>query len=299
MRYSLISKFQGAYLGQVIEKQLSNNNNKLVDNYLIDHFLNSNLIFQDIVNDLDNDLEIWQKYFPISKNLTISDITLGLLPWILFYHDNWHQLQYLVTQVSKETNLKSEDREIIEVWIYEVVLALRDKLDINYPIKQIISGLNLQHTLNLEQLQLLAIALSQGQSSKKILEILLAKTHDRSRIELLFSLYLFLSIPEDFPLIIRRGIGVSHKFRNTVSLTGTLAGAYNSVEGIPLHWLNLTQNYQGIMTNMTIVKKLFNFWSGVYHDDNHNLVSSVIAIPNTLQPRANLKIISQEEYRSN
>ncbi|MDJ0532571.1 MAG: hypothetical protein QNJ70_08755 [Xenococcaceae cyanobacterium MO_207.B15] len=297
MRYSLISKFQGAFLGQVIGKQLSRKNN-LVVHSSIEYFLDSDLLLQEIVNDLDNELKPWEKYFSVTQTFTLSDIALSLLPWILFYHDNCHQLQHLVTQVSEATNLKHEDREIIEVWIYKVVLALRDKLDVNDPIQQITSKLKLEHPLNSEHLQLVAIALSQGQSSKQILEILLAKTSDHSRIELLFSLYLFLSIPEEFSLILKRAIAVSQKFPNTVSLTGTLAGAYNSLYSIPSYWLNLNQNHHEFTEIMTTIKKLFSFWSGVYNRDNHRLMSSVIAIPNSLQPRSNLKIISQEEYRS-
>ena len=117
-----------------------------------------------------------------------------------------------------------------------------------------------------------------------------------------------MSIPEDFPLIIRRSISlcraenervVAQKLCNTVGLTGTLAGAYNSVAGIPPYWLNLNQNHFWMLDTLTRIKQFFNFWSGAYHDDAYLPIASVIAIPNSLQPRPNLKLISQEEYRLN
>ncbi len=302
MRYSLISKFQGAYFGKIIGKQLSSKNQ------VIEHFLKSNLILQDIINNGESLLPIWQKYFPEAQSFTISDITLNLLPWILFNHDNWYQLQYLIVQISQQYHLKSEDRELIEVWSYKVVLALRGKLDIHAPILQFTNSRQLEHNVNLEQLQLLEIALSQGQTSKQLLERLLTKSSDYSRLELLFSLYLFWSIPEDFSLMIRRSISlcvaknekvVAQKFCNTVGLTGTLAGAYNSLAGISPYWLNLTQNHQYVRDSLTKIQEFFNFWSGAYHYDAYPPISSVIAIPNSLQPRPNLKLISQEEYRLN
>lgn len=326
MKYSLIRKFQGAYLGCCIGKLLSSNNT------VVDQSLTSNLILKDLVSDLNNDLVICQKYFFQGKDLSISDLTLDLLPWILLYHDNWHHLQNLINQVSEKNNFKSEDQELIEVLVDVVVLALTEKLDIKNPLKQIISRRQLKSSFNLEQIQLIELTLSQGQTSKQLLEILFTKTNDYSRIELLFALYLFLSIPEDFSLIIKRGNLVSQKFPNLLGLIGTLAGAYNSLEGINPHWLNLYQNQQGdwigqqscgakpvgrellqdssltksityhhqeMIDDFAMIKKLFNFWSGVYDHDNNNFQSLVIAIPNSFQPRSSLKIVSQQEYRSN
>lgn len=201
MRYSLVNKFQGAYLGGFLGKQTSSNCKSLELNG------NINLIVQDIINESEADFVIWKKYFADLTNLT--DIILSLLPWVLFYHDNWYQLHSLIAQISsKQSHLKCQDIELAEVWIYEVVLILKEKLEIRNPIKQIINSRKIQYSLNLEQLKLIDISLSQGQSSRKLLENLLTKTSDSSRIELLFSLYLFWSISEDFCLIIKRGIAV-------------------------------------------------------------------------------------------
>jgi hypothetical protein len=298
MTYFLISKFQGAYLGQIIGKQLLHKN-QLINDSLSDYLIKNNQVISAIISSINNDLAIWQKCFLNSNSLRISDIALSLLPWILLYHDNWHQLQYLIYLVSQKTNLDSEDREILEFWIYQVVLALRGKIDLDYPIEQIIQHLQLQSASNLKQLEIIAVALAQGQSSKQVIEILLAKINYHSRIELLLSLYLFLSVPEAFPLIMQRAIVVAQKFPNTVSLTSTLGGAYNSVAGISPYWLNYSQNQQEVPQSLLMIKKLFNFWLGAYHYDKHDLITSVIAIPNTLQPRPGLKIISQAEYRSN
>ncbi len=326
MKYSLLHKFQGAYLGSCIGKLLSSNNTGN------NQSLSSTLVLQDLVSNLDNDLAISKKYFFQSKDLTISDFTLDLLFWILLYHDNWYHLQHLINQVREKNNFNREDQELIELWVDQFVLALADKLDSKHPVQQIIGRKQLQHSLNLEQIQLIELALFQGQTSKQLLEILLTQTNDYPRIELLFSLYLFWSIAEDFSLIINRGTAISQKFPNTVGLIGTLAGAYNSLAGISPYWLHLYQNqhsdlikkqsptentfrseplpdssltkiiphrHQEMMNDLAMIKKLFNFWSGVYDHDNNNSQSLLLAIPNSFQPRSSLKIVSQQEYRSN
>ncbi|MDJ0678625.1 MAG: hypothetical protein QNJ18_02020 [Xenococcaceae cyanobacterium MO_167.B52] len=303
MKFSLLHKFQGAYLGYCIGKLLSSNHT------VKNEFVSSNLILKDLVNDLDNDLTIYQKYFFQDKDFTISDFTLDLLLWILLYHDNWYHLHYLINQVREKNNFKREDQELIELWVDQVILALTEKLDINNPVQQTISRRKLQHSLNLEQLELIKLALFQGQTSKQFLDILLTQTNDYSRIELLFSLYLFWTIPEDFSLIIQRGNAVSQKFCNTVGLIGILAGSYNSLLGISPYWLSLYQNQHGnwskiidhcypeMSNDVAMIKKLFNFWSGVYHHDDNNFQSLVIATPNSFQARSSLEIVSQQEYR--
>ena len=303
MKSSLLHKFQGAYLGYCIGKLLSSNHT------VKNESVSSNLILKDLVNDLDNDLAIYKNYFFQGKDLSISDFTLDLLLWILLYHDNWYHLHYLINQVREKNNFKSEDQELIELWVDQVILALTEKLDINNPVQQTISRRQLQHSLNLEQIQLIKLALFQGQSAKQLLEILLTQTNSYPRIELLFSLYLFWTIPEDFSLMIQRGTALSQKFCNTVGLIGTLAGAYNSLLGISPYWLSLYQNQHGNLSKITdhcyreirndvaMIKKLFNFWSGVYHHDNDNFQSLVIATPNSFQTRSSLEIVSQQEYR--
>ncbi|MDJ0648893.1 MAG: hypothetical protein QNJ60_09315 [Xenococcaceae cyanobacterium MO_188.B19] len=326
MKYSLLHKFQGAYLGSCIGKLLSSNNTGN------NQSLSSTLVLQDLVSNLDNDLAISKKYFFQSKDLTISDFTLDLLFWILLYHDNWYHLQHLINQVSEQNNFNCEDQELIELWVDQLILSLAEKLDIKHPVQQILSRKQLQYNLNLEHIKLIELALFQGKTSKQLLEILFSQTNDYPRIELLFSLYLFWSIAEDFSLIIKRGTAVSQKFRNTVGLVGTLAGAYNSLTGISPYWLHLYQNqhsdliekqsgientfcseplpdrsltniiphhHQEMINDLAMIKKLFNFWSGVYDHDNNNSQSLVIAIPNSFQTRSSLKIVSQQEYRSN
>lgn len=331
MKYSLIHKFQGAYLGCCIGKLLSSNQRKqsLIQEGIVpilnpipssvtaddNRDINTNLILQDLVDNLDNNLVVCKKYFFQNQALTISNSSLNFLPWILLYHDNWDHLQYLLALVGEQNNFKDEDRELIEFWLDGIVLSLTEKLDIKNPIQQIIRRKKLQYSCNLEQIQLIELALFRGQTSKQLLELLLTKTNNSPRIELLFSLYLFLSIPEDFSLIIKRANSVSQKFPHMLGLTGTLAGAYNSIEGISPHWLNLYQSqyskgtnistentphsYQGTIDDFAMIKKLFSFWSGVYDYDISNSKSLVIAIPNSFQPRADLKIVSQQEYRSN
>lgn len=287
MKYSLVSKFQGAYVGYFLGKKILN------DNQLIHTNISS--IIQEIIDKSENDFALWKKY---NCNLTnLSDIIIGFLPWILYYHDNWHQLKDLIIKVGNLNNLENEDIELLEIWIYEFVLILREKLDIRHPVKQLTNVKQLKHSFNLKLLNLIEISLSQGISSKQFLETLLTQTSNLYKIELLFSLYLFWSVPEDFFLTIKRGVSVADRLYNTVSLTGILIGAYNSLSGIPLYYLNLIQNNQVFIDDLAMIKKIFIFWSGIYHYDRENFALSLIATPKTFQPRSSLQIISQEQYR--
>ncbi len=289
MKYSLVSKFQGAYVGCFLGRKILNNNQ------LIHANTNISSIIQEIIDKSDNDFALWKKY---NCNLTsLSDIIIGSLPWTLYYHDNWHQLKDLIIKVGNLNNLENEDIELLEIWIYEFVLVLREKLDIRHPAKQLTNVRQLKHSENLKLLNLIEISLSQGISSKQFLETLLTQTSNPYKIELLFSLYLFWSVPEDFFLTIKRGVSVADRLYNIVSLTGILAGAYNSPIGIPLYYLNLIQNNQVFIDDLAMIKKIFIFWSGIYHYDKENVELSLIATPKTFQPRSSLQIISQEQYR--
>ena len=98
--------------------------------------------------------------------------------------------------------------------------------------------------------------------------------------------YCFLSTPENFRLAVSRATRTSYQPHLTTALTGALAGAYNSIIGIPVSW-RLTANRisQGTQ-RLSLAKRLIEVWAGVY--DVSVLTQDqplAVAAPRVIQPR--------------
>jgi hypothetical protein len=75
------------------------------------------------------------------------------------------------------------------------------------------------------------------------------------------AIYCFLSTPEDFRIAIRRAYQIEDRSQFICALTGILAGAYNSLTGIPLNGYIATQErLQWLLT----AQNLLTTWAGVY-----------------------------------
>jgi hypothetical protein len=76
-----------------------------------------------------------------------------------------------------------------------------------------------------------------------------------------------------------------------------LAGAYNGMTVILGNWRTDIEQNQSWQLENQLLLKLFRFWLGVYaveqNYEAYNLELDAIALPQFIQPRQSLKIISQ------
>ncbi|MEL6928688.1 MAG: hypothetical protein AAFO95_08645 [Cyanobacteria bacterium J06600_6] len=147
-----------------------------------------------------------------------------------------------------------------------------------------------------EQLELVSELIKAGASLNLAIEKLsVAETSTSTAIALAW--YCFATTPQNFNLSVRKAAHVSKNFAwLTIALTGTLSGAYNGMAEISRFW-RANENSHDQQLEHHLCKKLFAEWSGIYGDSqqflNLNPNLAAVALPRIIQPRLNLKIISQ------
>ncbi|MGV2831060.1 hypothetical protein [Myxosarcina sp. GI1(2024)] len=314
MRYCLLSRFQGAWLGSILGEALVAKNHfsdrLKITNYQTSQWLKlRNKIATAIVN---------QKHLQTKLSSNGDSLALVLLPLILEGHESLEILQATLIQ-NKFTELEitpngkqefsvTNPNQVkmlknVLLWGYAISLALKAKLNVDNPIEQILAGVEADFTSAalIEQLHIVNWALKQGRSLNKMLEVLLSlDEHCLSAIAL--SLYCFANTPQDFYLAVSRARSLPYvtiDFQQiTAALTATLSGAYNSLAGIPTSWQMFGNHNQIYRQEQKTAVNLFNYWLGVYllQKPANNCNLTVVATPKIIQPRSSLKIISQTDY---
>jgi ADP-ribosylglycohydrolase len=302
LQHSLLSHFHGCIIGSLLaENQLKSQQsfkNDIAD--LTACWLNGAIATED-----------WKQIYSSSLNkkkrkLNSGEAIAAVLPAFLLFHDDFRTL---TQQLEEFASLWEIDRETVEemlIWGYAIALAFREKLNGERAIEQLLaSKLKIPIFLK-EQLEQAEICLANGLSLKQSVARI-ARSDTLARSTIAIALYCFASTPEDFHLALMRAVKVAKQAPAIANLTGAIAGAYNSFSGIPLRWRVLTAALPKSKalqqsTNQTIIDRtteLFAVWSGAYRLNNlASLQTSAIASASVIQPRSNLKIISQQDYLS-
>lgn len=222
-------------------------------------------------------------------------LTVLLLPLLLFYFDNQNLLRQIVTQNNPWYSISPEALEDVLTWGNTIALVFREKIEVKHLIKQIKLSIKAKNTNLSKKLIIVEEALITGKSLTKVIKDLssLEKHH---QIPLALSLYCFGSTPEDFSLAVSLAARTGKWALTTAALTGAIAGSYNGLTGIPINWRMWGYQNREYQQAMKQVNKLYNDWSGVYNLSLDNDDFRVVAVPQTIQPRPQLKIISQGEF---
>ena len=298
MYYSLLSRFQGALLGSAIGAALSTpvpQDNQRPNWYKILHYQSSEQIDRlKQVGFIWGETEKPKEEYSQLKFSSSGEAAYLCLPIILFYHENFSLLQQKIRQIGQSWQWSAEVLEDVLIWGYIVALILRENLDTKNIIKQILVGVGERPTPLWQMLKQVELWLIENQSLEQVVEKL---SHQTKEWSIPLSLYCFNSTPEDFSLSICRATNYQRQAKITAMLTGSLAGGYNSIVGIPTNWRKISyQNslYQAIKQQGKI---LFDNWSGVYRANlNESIIErEAIAAPGTIQTRSSLRIISQQE----
>lgn len=290
MRHTLLRHFQGVLLGAWIGQALTNDN----PGYLTWQILAKVLVDSLWQNTSDiNWQEVWQNVAlspvntaPINSigmidqstaqltdqsimlpsqnipNPSFSQVFAGLLPIILYYHENPHKLQkelikadHAIRQSQWGKDLACTEPEIIrrQIMINNLANLIAGLLQEKY---NFVASLHCQAILLplfdqlsatdplYQQLSLLQDILIKGESLQRAIALLetngkhLGKEQDfnyQIYTPILLALYCFFDTPNHSQIAMQRGVQCPAK-QEVSPLLGILLGAYHSASGIPIQW---------------------------------------------------------------
>lgn len=274
MGYSLLNKFRGAWLGSVMGSQLATQHQA--------------------INIKSND-------FLAHETRQFSEFALSILPLVLYHHDDWCNLSSLLTQKVRSRprphHVKSSSKSQAEidnilVWSYTVRLALRGELASQGLSDRVMRGTRLEQAASIEWLKQVEVSCLQGFSPIQLIEAL----SPLENWELPLSLFCFLNNAEDFALTIQQALSLEKQATKITALSAIFSGAYNGLTAIPINWRNWSKNQEFYQKIMAKTEDMINEWLGIDSSVDSKDKTLVITAPKILQPRSNLRIISQPEY---
>ncbi|GBF79411.1 ADP-ribosylglycohydrolase [Aphanothece sacrum FPU1] len=229
--------------------------------------------------------EDWQMIIPSesgkNKSLPTGELTLGILPLIVFLFDTPYLLREQLQPLINLEQLSSQKIEDMLLW--------------SELLGQLLSVKSLANSTDNQPWQQINVFLAQG---TPLMEV---KTYFKQQVtpeqfKMLLSVYCFRNNPEDFRLGVLRATQTGDAV--ITALTGALAGAYNGIKGIPLHWrLGISDPDKGASMQEQ-VKQLWAKWAGVYSPEQvhqewetHEITSALIG-----QKYPTKRLISQKEY---
>jgi len=282
MRYTIESRFQGAFLGAAVGEMLSNfYTGRSWHQFVGLHWWDLPPIEG---GQLDQLLPGWGSQAVdgcksliargrVEGNRVLdNEATAITLPVALFFHEDAAKLRQRIDRLAA-SNQETRDGSLAIG--YCLLQIAQEKLDPSRIVPQIIaylqSGLDIASELAQVQTLLEMGATLETASSRISNSIALA-------------LYCFASTPEDFRLSIMRALRIARVQPQLVAaLTGAMSGAYNSLAGIPVSWrLAMTRPLVaekfllpcwGVTSAAEIVQlatNLFAAWSGAYRPTHPN-----------------------------
>jgi hypothetical protein len=258
MKHLLINRFQGALIGintiYITDRQPSPNQMVIDANPALIGGIDS------LISRGRFDLQDWSDCnFMTTKDP--AQAIVAMLPLMLFFHEDRVKLRETLINVSHSWQLDWETCSSSVAIGYILSRSLTESLSAQDIISQLLAEMiNLNPLLfqELEQLdRYLARPHSLHQITQKSSEIahpIIAST--------VLAIYCFLSTPEYFNLAILRAYRTQVGIPLTCALTGILAGAHNSLTGIPVNGVLATQNRERLMV---AAAELLSTWAGVYH----------------------------------
>lgn len=226
----------------------------------------------------------------VTNKLAISQQALANLPLILFFHDQPQFLTQQLTALVGEQNLDSS----LLLWVRAMALALRDRLSPPYILSQLQQSF--PDPLVQAQLEQLQFFSKSNYSINLVAKQLYNQEKNIEKIAMFIAIYCFSATPYDYLTAVNRVKTIPQ----AAALTGALVGAYQGYGGIPLHQRLKINQETKLMQIKTITTKLYSAWCGVIQPHSSNIslnikgYQQVVASPQVLQPRPQLKIISQK-----
>ncbi|MBD2295025.1 ADP-ribosylglycohydrolase family protein [Anabaena sphaerica FACHB-251] len=310
MRYSLVNRVRGTFLGALLGESLTTQNACNLGEIAV---LGSESLIILGRLDVDDWLKRCQKASVDleSSNTAWAKIILAALPVAIFFHEDPIKLKYNLLQVLHIWNPQPVVTDAALIMGYAIAKSLTEKLDPLTLISQTISFLGETETLLPQKLLKVNTLLEQGAGLEQARTEFSRQEKISNNIALAF--YCFLSTLEDFRLTVLRATDNSGRqdywylgSQSTVAFTGALSGAYNSTLGIPVNWQILLSSGDQPVWGMSSFSQMLKLadalvavWSGAYNmtpntkeftkegcDINWELAPlSIFAAPRVIRPR--------------
>ncbi len=278
MKHLLLTRLQGALIGAntiYIDRQQISPNQLLLD---------TNLALMDGISSLTRH----GKYQPQDWTQNIfTDIPnperamVAMLPLILFFHDDRVKLREILVNVSRSWQLDWETCSSAVAIGYIISRSLTESFNSRTIVAQLLDEMPNLHPRVFQELSTIERS-SDRSSLHQVAQRLAIDSHPIITPTVL-AIYCFLSTPEDFSLATRRAYHSQPQSQLTCALTGMLAGAHNSLTGIPLNGYIATQEKEQWLS---AAKSLLAAWAGVYHVPSVNFAHPLaVASPRVIQRR--------------
>ncbi|MGB7906112.1 MAG: ADP-ribosylglycohydrolase family protein [Steroidobacteraceae bacterium] len=292
MLYSLLARFQGGLLGSAIAEIVTYPSTDKSEPSLrsLQLCLLPILLESGYVAEIDW-REIYQKqqtsgYWNRTPNS--SELAVLTMPLALFFHDSASRLETQLSNFLNAWGLPQESLPELLLWGQIISLALRGKLQPSLLIPQLLDG-NTPFKPQLERVQRYL------ERDLPLTQAIADLQHAPPQFQgMAAALFCFASVPEDFRLSTLRAVQGERQLAGVAALTGSLAGAYNSVSGIPVPWRLAAQNSPALQEIPQQAKSLLATWSGNYYCMTGDFSAKLaVAAAGTIQPRHSWRMISQ------
>ena len=272
----LVDKFPGGILGSVLGDILANNfqtqihSNSLSDTIKLSSWTQMsleslNLLSKDNLGKIDW-FAAYSRFLPPKLNgkIDCSELAVASLPIVIFFHDQPNILREYLSEIAK---LSQQPNCFADLWIwsYGINLVLQGNIEIKDLISKLLNLKEAQETLFGEQLETIQKLLGEQASLKQVGYELNQKSPSNSSA-MAQALYCFLSTPQQFRLCVSRSMQIKSQPHLTATLTGAIAGIYNSWFGIPIDW-RLNPQLSKVNAEHQVskqVEQVVNNWLGVY-----------------------------------
>jgi hypothetical protein len=305
MHHNTYDRFGGSWWGGIIGQTIVNQADALTQSWVLERRQIAEMLLSEKLNrtNLASFLASQSADSRLNEvnNEKYHSNLLSLLPSIILQTDEPNLYLRLMPDLkSGQANSNIVSNQNILIWGYLLTTVLNHQTHLWEQVLSIEEIFNRNRMLKsplIEKLSIVLQGIKSGSSLQQITEQLSSKDQFQATA-IALAWYCFVTTPHDFKLSVQRAARVDSKLAwLTITLTSTLSGAYNGMTVILDNWRTDIEQNQSWQLENHLLLKLLRFWLGVYDVEQnygaYNLELDAIALPQFIQTRQSLKIISQ------
>jgi len=290
MQYSLLSQFQGGFLGCAIGQLLAIDRHHphrliLAEKSWCEGSLASLELSERLIRGRLQP-EDWLGCRPRQGQV------LAVLPIIFSDLDDPQQLRSRLQEAASAWQLSPESAANLFVWGDAISLALSETVVFGQLLESLLERSRQTQSPWVETIAQISQLVGEGAGLSQA-TAQLSRQRQNNFAAIAIALYCFATTPQDFRLCVSRALRSGGNSQLAAALAGAIAGAHNSLNGIPIAWRLQAIASEQTQPFLQQAERLFSLWSGVYQPHRQPAPCQAIAAAGTLQPRPSLKIVSQ------